>query len=124
MAVRRPESQAVGPLAPGGDLPFARPMPCDNHGPFPFGAVSDLLGITRALYRASAGDAARRERLEVIGQQLKQALELAKKSGAGTLGRRAAWNWAEQGTAALGELVADGSTIAPLVRAAAAQVKR
>jgi hypothetical protein len=99
-------------------------MPCDNHGPFPFGAVSDLLGIARALYRASADDAARRERLEVIGHQLKQALELARKSGAGTLGRRAAWNWAEQGTAGLGELVADGSTIEPLVRAAAAQVKR
>ena len=99
-------------------------MPCDNHGPFPLGAVSDLLGITRALYRASADDAARRERLEAIGQQLKQALDLARKSGPGTLGRRAAWNWAEQGTAALGELVADGSTIEPLVRAAAAQVKR
>lgn len=96
--------------------------PCDTHGPFPTGAVRDLLAITRALYRA-AQDQPRRERLTGIGRLLREALDLAR-SGPGTLGRRAAWLKAEEATAALGELVRDGSTVEPLVRAAAARLKR
>lgn len=98
-------------------------MPCDTHGPFPFGAVSDLLGIARALFRATA-DESRRERLVNIGREIRQALDMARRSGPGTLGRRAAWDRAERATAALGELVADGSTVAPLVRAAATRLRR
>jgi hypothetical protein len=93
-------------------------MPADTHGPFPFGAARDLLGIARAMFRASS-DETRRERLKTIGHQLRLALQLARDSGPGTMGRRAAWSHAEQATAALGDLVADGATVEPLVRAAA-----
>jgi hypothetical protein len=98
-------------------------MPCDTHGPFPFGAVRDLLAIARSLYRATA-EVRRRERLTDIGHDLRQALDLARRSGPGTLGRRAAWDRAERATASLGEFVADGSTVELLVIAAAARLRR
>jgi hypothetical protein len=98
-------------------------MPADTHGPFPFGAVRDLLGITRALYRATR-DSERQARLESIGRSLNQALELARRCGPGTLGRRAAWDWGERAAAELGQLVADGATVEPLVRAAATRLRR
>jgi hypothetical protein len=99
-------------------------MPADTHGPFPFGAVQDLLAITRALYRASGDEPQRQAELQQIGRGLREALELAKRSGPGTMGRRAAWDWANKGTKALGELVADGTRVEPLVRAVAAKLKR
>lgn len=98
-------------------------MPADTHGPFPFGAARDLLGIARAMFRATSDDA-RRERLKTIGHQLRLALQLARNSGRGSMGRRAAWSHAEQATVALGELVADGTTVEPLVRAAAVKFSR
>jgi hypothetical protein len=98
-------------------------MPCDNHGPFPFGAVQDLLAITRALYRASP-QTDRSRRLKRIGEALRASIDLARASGEGTLGRRAAWSKAEAATAELGELVADGVTVETLVVAAAAKIRR
>jgi hypothetical protein len=48
--------------------------------PFPREVVRDLLGITRALYRAEIAklhaDPGRRARLEEIGKQYRNALEL------------------------------------------------
>jgi hypothetical protein len=104
-----------------------RPLSCDTHGPFPFAAVRDLLGITRALYRAEiagAADGARLRSLEEIGRGYRSALDLARRSGEGTLGRRAAWSWAEKSTSALGNLVAEQSQVATLVRASAALLGR
>jgi ABC-type tungstate transport system permease subunit len=94
-------------------------MPADTHGPFPFGAVRDLLGITRALYRAADGEPQRQSQLQQIGLGLRQALDLARRTQEGTLGRRGAWQQAERATEALGELVADGCAVESLVRATA-----
>ena len=99
-------------------------MPADTHGPFPFGAVRDLLGITRALYRAADGEPQRQAELHRIGRDLRDALELARRTEEGTLGRRGAWQRAERATKALGDLVADGCAVAPLVRATAARLRR
>jgi hypothetical protein len=98
-------------------------MPCDNHGPFPVGAVRDLLAITRALYRANSG-IDRAKRLERVGELLNAALDLARTSGPGTMGRRAAWSKAEKATEELGYIVADGITVETLVSAAAAKIRR
>jgi len=99
-------------------------MPADTHGPFPFEAVRDLLGIARALYRAADGEPQRQAELQRIGLGLREALELARSSGDGTMGRRAAWQKAERATRALGALVADGCTVEPLVQATAARLAR
>ena len=108
-------------------------MAIDNRGPFPVEAVRDLLGITRALYRAELkappprADKLRRERLEQIGKNYRLALELAAKCEAGTMGRRAAWGWAEKATAALGEFVAesmsDSVRLVDAVEATAAKLR-
>lgn len=93
----------------------------------PLGAVRDLLGIARALYRAElagAGDPVRLEELRRVGEHLKTALELATKVGPGTLGHSAAWSHAEQAVEALGALVADGTTVASTLPATAARVRR
>jgi hypothetical protein len=101
-------------------------MLCDTHGPFPAGAVRDLLVIARALYRATPPPhSTRRDRPEAIGQQLTLPLDLARRSGIGTpLGRRAAWSHADQATAALREPVADGAIVEALVRTAAERIRR
>jgi hypothetical protein len=99
-------------------------MPADTHGPFPFGPVRDLLGIARALYRAAEGEPRRQAQLQQIGLGLRQALDLARRTEEGTLGRRGAWQQAERATKALGELVADGCAVESLVRATAASLRR
>jgi hypothetical protein len=73
--------------------------------PFPRELVRDLLGITRALYRAAESDTDR-ARLEEIGSMYLRALDMGAKFAPDTLGRRAAIDWAERATEALGEFVA------------------
>lgn len=87
--------------------------------PFPLEATRDLLGIVRALYRAThPTEVIRRRHLARVGAELQEATALAAESALGTMGHRAAWARAEAATRALGELV-DGLTMAaPLVRAA------
>lgn len=67
-----------------------------NTGSFFREAVRDLLGITRALYRAELAmrraDKARLDKLEEIGKQYKLALELSSKCPPDTMGGRAARN--------------------------------
>jgi hypothetical protein len=92
----------------------------------PRDAVRDLLGITRALYRAAraAGDTRDVVALAQIGAELRRALDLSK-GDAGSMGHRSAWSWAEQATAKLGVLVADkGSALAPAVKATAGRLRR
>ena len=97
--------------------------------PFPREVVRDLLGITRALYRAESSkpspDPALRARLEQIGRQYRRALELGTKYEPDTMAGRAARREAEEATLALGELVADSAMlIAPAVAAAAHRLRR
>ncbi len=76
--------------------------------PFPQATVRDLLGITRALYRAELAAIPLRlrgeriNRLEAIGKTLREALDLATRCERGTMGRRAAWDKAERVTADFG----------------------
>jgi hypothetical protein len=92
----------------------------------PLPVVRDLLGITRALYRAELAqpqpDVRVLQTLERIGELLRLALDLGK-GQPDTLGMRAAWNWAEQACDALGALVAD-LELEPAVRATVARLKR
>jgi hypothetical protein len=104
-------------------------MPCDTHGPFPFGVVQDLLGITRALYRAERHadlpeSHERLRALEEAGKAFRQSLDLARRAGPGTMGRRAAWGWAEKATAALGDVVRDQSDLSHIVQISAAAIGR
>jgi hypothetical protein len=95
--------------------------------PFPREAVRDLLGITRALYRAEKArpnlDAARLECILEIGKQFRLALDLSRYDP-DTMGGRAARSWAEKATQALGELVADSELMAPAVAATAERLRR
>jgi hypothetical protein len=97
-----------------------------NRTPLPVETVRDLLGICRSLYRAWVQEgpttADRRRRLKVIGDDIRIALSLARKSGPGSLGNSAAWDRAERATAALGELVDDYVVVKPLIVAAARQL--
>ena len=96
--------------------------------PFPREAARDLLGITRALFRAERAkpiaDPSRLARLEDIGKRYRRALDMAGKYGPDTMGGRAAFSWAEQATALLGQYVADCEPIAVAVAATAVKLKR
>lgn len=89
--------------------------------------MRDLLGITRALYRAEKRtrtlNAARLEQLLEIGKQLRLALDLSRYD-ADTMGGRAARRWAEQATETLGRFVADSELMAPAVAAMAERLRR
>jgi len=93
----------------------------------PAGVVRDLLGITRALYRATLAedprDVARLQALEDIGKSLRSALR-ATAAHPGTLAHLQAWAVAEQATKKLGELVGETMPLAPLIAAIAPCVKR
>ena len=97
-------------------------MPSSRRDPLPRGIVRDLLGITRALYRAELAlpppraDRLRLERLTEIGQQLRRALELSR-GEPDTKGHRAAWSGAEQPTRALGEFVGEELRLGEVLRA-------
>lgn len=101
-----------------------------NTQPFPREAVRDLLGITRALYRAELAapppraDRARIDRLLEIGKQYRLALDLGIKCPPDTLGGRAARHWADTATAALGEFVASSELMATAVACTALKLKR
>ena len=97
--------------------------------PFPRDPVRDLLGITRALYRAELGsespDPGRLGRLLEIGKQYRLALDLGSKYPPDTMAGRAARSWAEKATAALGAFVAESPELmAPAVAATAERLRR
>lgn len=103
-------------------------MPADTRGPFPRQAVRDLLGITRSLYRAQLAaerlDGDRLDRLAKIGNQLREALDLAVKCRPGTMGRRAAWEHAERATTQLGQFVQQSELLRAAVAATEARLMR
>jgi hypothetical protein len=101
-----------------------------RNDPFPREAVRDLLGITRALYRAELAlpeeqrQPSRLDRLLTIGKQYRLALELGTQCEPDTCGGRAARLWADRATAALGEVVAESELVATAVRATARRLQR
>jgi hypothetical protein len=93
---------------------------------FPLAPVRDLLGIVRVLYRGEQANPEADERtlaaLQQIGVELGRALDLGKNEP-DTMGFRAAWNWVDQATFKLNELVAERSMVAA-INATLARIKR
>ncbi len=120
---------ALGPVASQSERVLAQGL-ARNTDPFPTEAVRDLLGITRALYRAELAappppaDRARIEKLLEIGKQYRLALDLGAKGAPDSMGGRAARGWADKATASLGEFVASSELMEPAVRATAAKLRR
>jgi hypothetical protein len=95
--------------------------------PLPLAAVRDLLGIARAMYRATLADdprdVVRLQALEDVGRTL-QAVLGAGGAPPGTIPHVEAWTAAERATKALGELVMESTELAPLVAATARRISR
>jgi hypothetical protein len=92
----------------------------------PLESVRDLLGIVRAMYAAAKCDGAPEERLNElvqIGKQLRQAMDLARRTDPDTNGHRAAWTRAEDACKRLGALVTLQESAAPVVAAAASRLR-
>jgi len=90
--------------------------------------VRDLLGITRALFRAERAkpspDASRLARLQDIGKRYRRALDMSGKYPPDTLGGRSAYNAAVEATEALGQFVADTEPVSLAVAATAKRLRR
>lgn len=100
-------------------------MPLSHDDPFPLEAIRDLLGVVRAIYAAAKQSGASRTELVKIakvGKDLADALDLAVSTRDGTMGRRAAWERAEQATRRVGDLVDALTPAEPLVLAARGRV--
>jgi hypothetical protein len=93
--------------------------------PFPATAVRDLVGIVRAMYvAAKLGGAGKNDlaRIERVGRDLADALELAQRSGPGTIGHSAAWKKAEDASRRAGDLVDALTPAEPLIHAARSRI--
>jgi hypothetical protein len=100
-------------------------MPLSHDDPFPHEAVRDLLGVVRAIYAAAKHSGASKVelvRIARVGKDLADALDLAVSTRQGTMGRRAAWERAEQATRKVGDLVDSLTPAEPLVMAARGRV--
>jgi len=99
----------------------------DPYPPLPIGALRDLLGITRALYRTTLvedpRDASRLRALADIGRTLRAVLRAAH-AQPGTIDHLNAWGAAERATRALGELVGESTPLAPVIAATARRISR
>lgn len=95
--------------------------------PLPLGAIRDLLGITRALYRAALDADPKNvnhlQALEGIGKTLRAVLR-ADRAYPGTISHLDAWAAAERATKALGELVRESTPLSPLISATARRISR
>ena len=93
--------------------------------PFPAAAVRDLVGIVRAMYvAAKLAGAGKNEltRIERVGRDLADALELASRSGPNTIGNSAAWKKAEDASRRAGDLVDALTPAEPLLHAARSRI--
>jgi len=93
--------------------------------PFPAAAVRDLVGIVRAMYvAAKLSGAGKNElvRIERVGRDLADALELANRSGPNTIGYSAAWKKAEDASRRAGDLVDALTPAEPLLHAARSRI--
>ncbi len=102
-------------------------MTWDPYPPLPLGAVRDLLGITRALYRAALmdepRDAERLQALDRIGRMF-QAVLGAAHAHRGTAPHVEAWAAAECATRALGDIVGESTLLGPVIAATARRLSR
>lgn len=102
-------------------------MTWNPYPPLPVGALRDMLGITRALYRAALAedprDVSRLQALEDIGRTLRAVLRAAR-AHPGTMTHLEAWAAAERDTQAIGELVGESMALAPLIAATARYISR
>lgn len=100
-------------------------MTWNPYPPLPLGAVRDLLGLTRGLYRATLADEprdiSRLESLEKVGKTLRAVLGAAR-AYPGTNDHLDAWAAAERATRELA--AAAGASLAPLVAATARRIRR
>jgi hypothetical protein len=102
-------------------------MPWQPYPSLPRESVRDLLGIVRALYRATdRRDAVRVQALTEIGRDLREALAGSRGTHPGTLRHIEAWVSAERATRRLGELIDsdESQPLAPLVRAVAGRIRQ
>ncbi len=93
--------------------------------PFPAAAVRDLVGIVRTMYvAAKLAGAGKNEltRIERVGRDLADALELASRSGPNTIGYSAAWKKAEDASRRAGDLVDALTPAEPLLHAARSRI--
>lgn len=101
-------------------------MTWNPYPPLPLAAVRDLLGITRALYRATLAADPRDPRLPAladIGKSLRAVLGAA---GAhpGTNDHLEAWSRAERATKALTNLVDESIRLGPVIATTARCISR
>jgi hypothetical protein len=78
--------------------------------PAPLPVIRDLLGIVRLLWRARAeagASVAELDAIRAIGESLGVAVDLATKSGRGTMGERAALQRADEALVQLSIYIAD-----------------
>lgn len=95
--------------------------------PLPIGALRDLLGITRALYRATLDSEPRDEgRLQALGEIGRTLKAVLKQSHAppGTIDHGTAWAAAERAARALTDLVDDEQRLGPVVAVTARRISR
>jgi hypothetical protein len=96
--------------------------------PLPRETVRDLLGITRALYRATLAedprDVVRLQALAEIGKDLRNALADSRGTHPGTLKHIEAWVAAERAMKALGALIGEDLLLAPIVRSLTVRMVR
>ncbi len=100
-------------------------MPPRRDGQVPLEALRDLIGVVRSLYaawKAGGANSLDLEELANIGKDLSEALRLAKRAPANTLGHRAAWSRAEAATERFGHLVTALEPIRPALVAATRRV--
>jgi hypothetical protein len=95
--------------------------------PLPIGALRDLFGVTRPLYRACRAEnppePTRLQALELIGRDLKATLRAAGEHP-GTIAHLEAWEAAERATRALQQLVGESTPLAPVIAVTAACISR
>jgi hypothetical protein len=95
---------------------------------FPKDAVRDLLGITRALFRAerakASPDPSRLARLQDVGTRYREALDMGTKYPSDSMGGRAALTKAEAVTVTLGELLAESDMMVDAVVATGQRLRR
>jgi hypothetical protein len=118
---------AVRPVASAPRQGLHWQMPPSNRDRLPRGVVRDLLGITRALYRAelaAGGSPVRLQTLTDVGTMLNSALELSKVAP-DTMGHRAAWAKAERAVVDLADFVAasDAPDLAAMLKASAVKLR-
>ena len=89
-----------------------------NDQPIPIECLRDLLGVARALYVSWRRDGLgpiEMEELRSVGEDLRAAYQLARRSRPGMSAHRAAWTKAERATRRLSEILSAHETIRELV---------